>query len=138
MDFGQIDRPSGVGWGGVGSGYFQYFLYSFGATNHSLYISSYFIPVILFLLFIIFRRKLLNFKISKQSSNERFLFFIIFTCIITLIFTLRTTGFSDTYYQLLSEDKDKLKRCSFILSISDAINFILCNEKYYEIKSIII
>ena len=96
--FGQTDRTSGQGTAeGIGSGYFQYFLYSGNS-----YISSYFIPVILFLLFIIFRRKLLNFKISKQSSNERFLFFIIFTCILTLIFTLRTSGYSDTFYHLLS------------------------------------
>jgi len=95
--FGQTDRASGVGGEGIGSGYFQYFLYS-----SNPYISSYFIPVILFLLFIIFRRKLFNFKISKQSSNERFLFFIIFTCILTLILTLRTSGYSDTYYQLIS------------------------------------
>ena len=95
--FGQTDRASGVGGGGIGSGYFQYFLYSSNS-----YISSYFIPVILFLLFIIFRRKLFNFKISKQSSNERFLFFIIFACILTLILTLRTSGYSDTYYQLIS------------------------------------
>jgi len=96
--FGQTDRSSGPGTAeGIGSGYFQWFLYS-----SSSYISSYFIPVILFLLFIIFRRKLFNFKISKQSSNERFLFFIIFTCIVTLILTLRTTGYSDTAYQLIS------------------------------------
>ena len=100
--FGQSDRASGH-WsgesgmgGGMGFGYFQYFLYS----RHA-YISAYIIPVILFLLFIIFRRKLLNFKISKQSSNERFLFFIIFTCTLTLIFSLRSSGFNDTYYQLL-------------------------------------
>ena len=96
--FGQTDRASGTGSGeGIGSGYFQYFLYS-----SDPYISSYLIPVILFFIFIILKKKLFNFRISKQSSNERFLFFIFFTCILTLILTLRTTGFSDTYYQLLS------------------------------------
>ena len=95
--FGQTDRSSGPGTAeGIGSGYFQYLLYS---TNS--YINAYFFPAILFFLFIIFRRKLFNFKISKQSSNERFLFFIIFTCIVTLILTLRTTGYSDTGYQLI-------------------------------------
>ena len=93
--FGQTERASGMG-GGIGFGYFQYILYS-----TETYISVYFIPVILFLLFIIFRRKLFNFKISRQSSNERFLFFIIFTCIVALIFTLRSSSYSDTYYQLL-------------------------------------
>jgi hypothetical protein len=100
--FGQTDRSlghwtgeSGMG-GGIGFGYFQYILYS----THT-YVSVYIIPVILFLLFIIFRRKLLNFNISRQSTNERFLFFIIFACILTLIFTLRSSGYSDVYYQLV-------------------------------------
>ena len=99
--FGQTERASG---GVLGYGYLQYFLYSSSKQHPSneLYISSYFIPVILFLLFIIFRKKLFNFKIFKQSSNERFLFFIIFTCILTLILTLRTSGYSDTHYQLIS------------------------------------
>ena len=99
--FGQTVRASG---GVLGYGYLQYFLYSSSKelSSNELYISSYFIPVILFLLFIIFRKKLFNFKIFKQSSNERFLFFIIFTCILTLILTLRTSGYSDTYYQLIS------------------------------------
>ena len=99
--FGQTERASG---GVLGSGYLQYFLYSSSKnlSSNELYISSYFIPVILFLLFIILRKKLFNFKIFNQTTNERFLFFIVFTCILTLILTLRTSGYSDTYYQLTS------------------------------------
>ena len=99
--FGQTERASG---GGLGYGYLQYFLYSSSnqQPSNELYISSYFIPVILFLLFIIFKNKNYAFNFFKQSSNEGFLLFIIFTCILTLILTLRTSGYSDTFYQLLS------------------------------------
>ena len=37
-----------------------------------------------------------------------------------------------TFYQLKSESLNRLKKCKFILSIADSINFILCKEKYWN------
>ena len=102
--FGQTERISGNLNGGIGAGYLEYFLYSSSKDlpSNETYISSYFIPIILFFMFMIIKKKLLNFKIFHQSPNERYLFFIVFTCILTLILALRTGGYSDTYYQLTS------------------------------------
>ncbi len=90
--FGETERVNG----GLGHGYFKYFLKS----NH-IFINSYLIPIILFLLVTFFKKKILSYKISNQSTDDIFLYFIIFVCILTLFLVFRTGGYSDTFYQLL-------------------------------------
>ena len=61
--FVQTERISGNLNGGIGAGYLEYFLYSSSKDlpSNETYISSYFISIILFFMFMIIK-KLLNLK----------------------------------------------------------------------------
>ena len=90
--FGQTDRASS----NIGQGYYEYFLYS-----SNLYINSYLIPIILLIFFLFFKNKSLNIKSLKEFVGNKFLFFIFFIFLTIFVLSLRTGGFSDTFYQLL-------------------------------------
>ena len=82
--------------GSLGNGYLIYFL-----KSNKIILNSYLIPIIVFLLFTTFKKKLFNYKIFNQITKEPFLYFIVFISILTLLLVFRTRGYSDTYYQLL-------------------------------------
>ena len=82
--------------GSLGSGYFVYFL-----KSNQIFINSYLIPILIFLMFTTFKKKLFNYKIFNQVSEEPFLYFMIFISILTLLLVFRSNGFSGTFYQLL-------------------------------------
>ena len=90
--FGQTDRASSA----IGFGYYQYFL-----NSSDLYINSFLIPIILFIFFLILKKNPINLKNIKQIVNNKFLFFLLFACLLILVLALRTSGYSDTFYQLL-------------------------------------
>ena len=90
--FGQTDRA----FSNIGQGYYEYFLYS-----SNFYINSYLIPIILFISFLFFKNKSFNIKSLKKFIGNKFLFFIFFIFLTIFVLSLRTGGFSDTFYQLI-------------------------------------
>ena len=90
--FGETERINSS----LGYGYFIYFI-----KSNKIFINSYLIPIIIYLIFTTFKKDLFTYKIFSQISKNPFLYFIIYICILTLPLVSRTGGFSDTFYQLL-------------------------------------
>tara|TARA_Y100000591_G_C21774881_1_gene667664 strand:+ start:47 stop:1072 length:1026 start_codon:yes stop_codon:yes gene_type:complete len=76
------------------------YLYEFFLRSNGSFLDNFFIPIIIFLLIFLFKKSGLKFKYSNQTNKDIFLYFMIFTCLISFFLILRSDGFSDTWYQL--------------------------------------
>ena len=91
--YGQTERTHD---GILGFGYLkEFFLKSNGGI-----LDNFYIPIILFFLIIILKRKDLKFRYNNQSTKDIFLYFMIIICLLSIFLILRSKSFSDTFYQL--------------------------------------